>query len=46
MNLLELLPPGDYSIWSPYDSEKAAYALLQAISTEPISLDNCLAECD
>ena len=26
----ELLPPGDYSIWTPYDCYEAAAALMQA----------------
>lgn len=45
MTMLELLPPGDYPIWSAYASQEAAYALLQAILAEPISADNCSAEC-
>lgn len=30
----ELLPPGEYPIWSPYDAHEAAAALMKALAEE------------
>ena len=34
MTIQELLPPGVYPIWSPYDSDEAADVLMKALQAE------------
>ena len=36
--MMELLPPGVYPVWSPYDSYEAAATLLAALAKESLRL--------